>query len=152
MLALCICQLCSVTLTCCFAVQDVTTVWARVQAAAVVHDSAERRALSPSRARSPSPVRDGSLAAEKLKNSNAADPAAVSFHVVVEVSLPNLTQQAFLNDSVDENQAAFVPVTKMQDVQFWPGQSLPAAAFVIAVLLCPPGSFFKMSSHVCAMP
>jgi len=88
-----------------------------VQAAAVVHDSAERRALSPSRARSPSPVRDGSLAAEKLKNSNAAEPAAVSFHVVVEVSLPNLPQQAFLNDSVDENQAAFVPVTKMQDVQ-----------------------------------
>ncbi len=77
-----------------------TTVWARVQAAAVVHDSAEGRALSPSRARSPSPVKESSLAAEKLKNSYAADPAAVSFHVVVEVSLPGCPRQTFLNDSV----------------------------------------------------
>ena len=118
-----------------------TTVWARVQAAAVVHDSAEGRALSPSRTRSPSPVKDSSLAAEKLKNSNAADPAAVSFHVVVEVSLFSMIQ-------LDEYQAAFVAVTRMQDVQFWPGQS--AAAFVLAVLLWLPGSF-KISSRVCAV-
>ncbi|DBA74840.1 TPA: hypothetical protein ACH3X2_009182 [Trebouxia sp. C0005] len=85
--------------------KDVTTVWARVQAAGVVHDSAAGRALSPSRARSPSPVKDGSLAAEKLRNINAADPAAVSFHVVVEVSLSLVIQLA-------EYQAAFVPVAK----------------------------------------
>jgi len=89
-----------------FAVQDVTTVWARVQAAAVVHDSAEGRALSPSRTRSPSPVKESSLAAEKLKNSNAADPAAVSFHVVVEVSLSAMSQLV-------EYQAAWVPKCKM---------------------------------------
>ncbi len=86
-----------------FAVQDVTTVWARVPAAAVVHDSAEGRALSPSRARSPSPVKESSLAAEKLKNSHAADPAAVSFHVVVEVSLSSTIQSV-------EYRTAFVPV------------------------------------------
>lgn len=70
-----------------------------------MHDSAAGRALSPSRARSPSPVKDGSLAAEKLRNINAADPAAVSFHVVVEVSLSLVIQLA-------EYQAAFVPVAK----------------------------------------
>ncbi|KAL0019436.1 hypothetical protein WJX79_008265 [Trebouxia sp. C0005] len=83
--------------------KDVTTVWARVQAAGVVHDSAAGRALSPSRARSPSPVKDGSLAAEKLRNINAADPAAVSFHVVVEILLRWNLECSRLVPSTNEN-------------------------------------------------
>ena len=69
-------------------IQDVATVWQRVRAAAVVHDSVAGRALSPSRTRSSSPVREGSLTKEQLKNNTSTDHAPVSFHVVVEVSHP----------------------------------------------------------------
>ena len=65
--------------------QDIAVVWQRVRNAAIVYDSTEGRALSPSRNRSSSPVKEGSLMDSQAKKSKATDHAAVSFHVVVEV-------------------------------------------------------------------
>lgn len=58
----------------------------RVRAAAVVYDSAEGRALSPSRPRSPSPCREGSLP-DGPKRDTAP---VVTFHVVTEVDSSTL--------------------------------------------------------------
>ena len=64
--------------------QDVAMVCQRVRAAAVVYDSAEGRALSPSRTRSPSPRKEGSLP-NSPKREAASDGPTVSFHVVTQV-------------------------------------------------------------------
>ena len=61
----------------------------RVRAAAVVYDSAEGRALSPSRTRSPTPRREGSLPGSP-KREAASEHPVVSFHVVTEVNSPTL--------------------------------------------------------------
>lgn len=58
----------------------------RVRAAAVVYDSDEGRALSPSRTRSPSPRKEGSLPNSPRREGVSEGPA-VSFHVVTQVSL-----------------------------------------------------------------
>ncbi|KAL3158548.1 hypothetical protein ABBQ38_010768 [Trebouxia sp. C0009 RCD-2024] len=66
--------------------KDVAMVCQRVRAAAVVYDSAEGRALSPSRARSPSPRREGSLP-NSPRREVASEGPAVSFHVVTQILL-----------------------------------------------------------------
>ena len=65
--------------------QDVAMVCQRVRAAAVVYDSAEGRALSPSKTRPPSPRKEGS-SPNSPKREAAPEGPTVSFHVVTQVS------------------------------------------------------------------
>lgn len=62
--------------------QDVAMVHQRVRAAAVVYDSAEGRALSPYRSRSPSPRKEPN----SPRKEAASDGPVVTFHVVTQVS------------------------------------------------------------------
>ena len=65
-----------------FVLQDVATVWQRVRAAAVVHDSTEGQALSPIRSRSAIPNRSRSVSPSKSQpaspnKSQSASPSKI---------------------------------------------------------------------------
>ena len=68
-----------------FMTQDLKNVWQRVQVAAAVYDSPEGRALSPSRNRSSSPLKEHKAAGTDWQAKSSK--ALVPFPVVIEVRI-----------------------------------------------------------------